>query len=221
MSEFNLDGKVALITGGSRGLGMALSRTLVERDVSVVIVARDGEALNRAVKGLQGKGDGKIEGQVADVTVTEDVERAVAYTVERFGRLDLLINCAGRSTRGRILDTPPDVFQALWDLNFLGTVRCTQACAPHLLQSQGHLVNIGSLASRAVSRYLGAYPATKSALAAYTQQLRLELGPKGVHVLLVCPGPIDRDDAGQWRLLCAGLGRLHAIHPTRRRGAGL
>jgi short-subunit dehydrogenase len=72
----------------------------------------------------------------------------------------------------------------------------TRAGLPHLLQTHGHVVHIGSLAAKTASRFLGAYPASKFPLAAYAQQLRMELGPQGLHVLLVCPGPIRRDDAG-------------------------
>ena len=109
----------------------------------------------------------------------------------------MLINCAGRSARGELAKTTADEFADLLNMNFLSAVRCTQAALPHLLASRGHVVHIGSLASKAASRYLGAYPASKFPLAAYAQQLRLELGPQGLHVLLVCPGPLCRDDAGQ------------------------
>ena len=76
------------------------------------------------------------------------------------------------------------------------TVRMTRALAPQLIASGGHLVNIGSLASKVAPKYMGAYPASKFAVAAYTQQLRLELGLQGVHVMLACPGPIRRDEPG-------------------------
>ena len=76
-------------------------------------------------------------------------------------------------------------------------MRVSREALPHLVAGRGHLVFIGSLASKSASRYLGAYPASKFPLAAYAQQLRLELGPQGLHTLLVCPGPIRRDDAGQ------------------------
>jgi short-subunit dehydrogenase len=112
------------------------------------------------------------------------------------GRLDLLANCAGKSARGEVAATSADDFRELLDLNFLSTVRCTRAALPHLLNSRGHVVQIGSLSAKTASRYLGAYPASKFPLAAYAQQLRLELGPQGLHCLLVCPGPIRREDAG-------------------------
>ena len=124
-------------------------------------------------------------------------KRSVLGNLDRYGRLDCLINNVGKSTRGNVLDMTADDFRDHLELNFLTTVNCTRAATPHLRESQGHLVNIGSLASKSVSRYLGTYPATKFALAGYTQQLRYELGPDGVHVLLVCPGPLTRPDAGQ------------------------
>jgi len=118
-------------------------------------------------------------------------------TIAEYGRIDLLINSAGCSDRGDALATSPARFQELLELNFLATVRCCRAAAPHLIKTKGHLVNVGSLASKTASRFLGAYPASKFPVAAYSQQLRYELGPQGVSVLLVCPGPIAREDAGQ------------------------
>jgi len=85
----------------------------------------------------------------------------------------------------------------LMEINFYAAVRCAQQAAPILMESQGHLVLVGSLASKTASRFIGPYAATKFALAAYAQQLRLELGETGLHVLHVCPGPIARDDAGE------------------------
>ena len=88
----------------------------------------------------------------------------------------MLVNNAGRSMRGKVLDTTPEQFRDLMELNFMALVRCTRAAVPHLLANKGHVVNIGSLAAKSASRWVGAYPATKHAVAAYSQQLRLELG---------------------------------------------
>jgi short-subunit dehydrogenase len=112
--------------------------------------------------------------------------------VDRFGGLDVLVNNAGRSMRGKLIDTTPEQFRDLLELNLVALVRCTRAAIPLLLPRRGHVVNIGSLAAKAASRWVGAYPASKHAVAAFSQQLRLELGPDGLHVLLVCPGPIAR-----------------------------
>jgi short-subunit dehydrogenase len=188
-------GKTVIVTGGSSGLGSTLVEELARRGAGVVAVARGQARLDErfaqsAAQGLP------VLPVAADVTLQSDVERIVRAAVDRFGAIDGLVNCAGRSTRAGILDTTPQEMQALWEINVLATVRMTRACASHVLRAKGHIVNIGSLASRTAGPFLGAYPATKHAVAAYTQQLRLELSGQGVHVLLVCPGPIRRPEAG-------------------------
>jgi uncharacterized protein len=187
--------KVVLITGGSAGFGLELARVFAQHGARLVLAARDVDRVAAAAKGLSADGSQAI-GVAADVTRDADVQSLLAQAVGRFGRLDVLVNNAGRAARGDALATSPDQFRELLELNFLSLVRCTQAAAPHLLLSRGHLVNIGSLASKTASRYLAAYPASKFPVAAYSQQLRYELGPQGVHVLLVCPGPIARQDQG-------------------------
>jgi len=187
--------KVALVTGASSGLGLAIAEALARSGATLVIAARREQPLEAAADRLRRQG-AKVLALPVDVTHQNEVERMVDQTIENFGRLDVLVNNVGRSARGAALDTTPDDFQAALELNLLATVRCTRAAVPHLLEARGHLVNIGSLASKVASRFMGAYPASKFALAAYTQQLRLELGPQGLHVLLVCPGPIARDLPG-------------------------
>ncbi|MBX7167317.1 MAG: SDR family oxidoreductase [Pirellulales bacterium] len=188
--------KVVVVTGGSAGLGQAIAKAFAERGARVVITARGAAALETAVAELCAAGH-TVWGQPADVTREADMQALVAETLARWGRLDVLVNNAGRSARGKVLDTTPADFDNLWRVNLLGVVHGVRAAAPHLAQTSGHIVNIGSLAAKAAARYLGAYPATKFALAAYTQQLRLELGEQGIHAMLVCPGPIARHDARQ------------------------
>jgi short-subunit dehydrogenase len=187
--------KVCLITGSSAGLGFAIGEALLCRGARVVLNGRRPDALDAAAEKLRRSG-GEAHAIAGDVTWQEDVDRISAEVGEKFGGLDLLCNCAGRSTRGTVLDTTPEDFQQLLEVNFLATVRTTRAFAPLLLKRRGHLVNIGSLASKVGAKYMGAYPASKFAVAAYTQQLRLELADQGLHVMLVCPGPIARDDGG-------------------------
>jgi short-subunit dehydrogenase len=183
--------KVCLITGGSSGLGSSIAKAFAERGAKVIITARRMDPLQRAAAKL----GANAEAIAADLTREDDVKRLREAVVQRHVRLDLLCNCAGRSTRGSALDATVDDFLQLLDVNFLAAVRMTRSFAPLLIEQQGHIVNVGSLASKIAPRYLGAYPASKFALAAYSQQLRLELGPQGLHVLLVCPGPILRDAA--------------------------
>jgi short-subunit dehydrogenase len=188
-------GKAVLVTGGSAGLGRAIAGAFAARGARVALCARDVSRLEAAAEELR-RGGAEVLAVPADVTRQDDVNGLVLRTVEAFGRLDVLVNNVGRSARGRILDVSPEDFRELLELNFLAVVRVTRAAAPHLAATKGHIVNIGSLAAKSGSRFLGAYPASKFPLVAYSQQLRLELKPEGIHVLLVCPGPIARDDAG-------------------------
>jgi len=184
-------GKVVLVTGGSSGLGRAIAETFSAAQARVVIAGLEPDAVDAAARALVDAG-GEAMGIAADITRQDHVDSLFSQVVERFGGLDVLVNNAGRSMRGRLVDTTPDQFRDLMELNFVALVRCTRAAIPLLLPRRGHVVNIGSLAAKAASRWVGAYPATKHAVAAFSQQLRLELGPEGLHVLLVCPGPIVR-----------------------------
>ncbi|MCA9219017.1 MAG: SDR family NAD(P)-dependent oxidoreductase [Planctomycetales bacterium] len=198
--------KVVVVTGGSAGLGLAIAERFARAGSQVVMVGRDAERLRHAADNLATNVDKRPVGIAADVTQQCDVESLFAQVHDQFGQLDVLVNNAGRSSRGAVLDTTVDYFAELLDVNFLSVVHCTRAAAEMLLQSRGHLVNIGSLAAKQASRYLGAYPVSKFAVAAYTHQLRLELSDHGLHVLLVCPGPIERPDAGnRYDSAAAGL----------------
>jgi NAD(P)-dependent dehydrogenase (short-subunit alcohol dehydrogenase family) len=188
--------KVALVTGGSAGFGWALAQVLADAGARLALADLDEERLATAMDHLRERGH-DAAGFPVDVTQPDQVDALVRQAVERFGRLDMLANIVGRSARGKLLDTTPDAFRDLFELNFLSMVHCTRAAASHLIQSRGHVVNMGSLAAKSAARFLGAYPASKFPVAAYSQQLRYELGPQGLHVLLVCPGPIARKDAGQ------------------------
>jgi uncharacterized protein len=188
-------GKVALVTGGSSGLGLSLAEAFARAGANVVVSARSVEALESAAYDLRRFGC-DVLAIPADVTQQEQVDSLLEQTIRHFGRLDVLVNNVGQSTRGTAIETTPEDFAKLMDLNFLSAVRCTRAAAELLVRSGGHLVNIGSLSGKSASRYLGAYSATKFALAAYTQQLRLETANSGMHVLLVSPGPIEREDSG-------------------------
>lgn len=188
----SLRDKVFIVTGASEGLGRAIAAALATAGCKVALASRNAEALDSAVADLKAAG-GDALAVPTDVTNDEAVAAMVARTLAHFGRLDGLVNNVGLSMRGAALDTTPDDFRRLLELNLLATVRCTRAAAGQIIERRGHIVNIGSLAAKSAARWMGAYPAAKAALGAYTQQLRLELAPQGVHVLLVCPGPIARD----------------------------
>jgi NAD(P)-dependent dehydrogenase (short-subunit alcohol dehydrogenase family) len=189
-------GKRAVVTGGSSGLGRVLASVLVKHGARVAIVARRAPQIEVVTEELRA-GGGNVLGIPADVTIQGDVDRMATAVQSAWGGLDLLCHCAGRSMRGTALSTSADEFRELWDANFLSAVRCVQAFAPALSAAHGHIVLVGSLASKVAAGYLGAYPASKFPLAALAQQLRIELGERGPHVLLVCPGPVAREGRGR------------------------
>ena len=190
MTQSYWHNKVVLVTGGSSGLGRIIAETFHRAGAKLALVALEKTDVEKAAAEI----GGDTLPIHADITKQEDVDRIFQTVKHHFAGLDVLVNNAGRSMRGKVLDTTPEQFQALFDLNVLGTIRCTRAAVPMLLERRGHIVNIGSLAAKSAAKYVGAYPVSKFAIAAYSQQLRLELGPEGLHVLLVCPGPIRRDD---------------------------
>ncbi|MCL6503244.1 MAG: SDR family NAD(P)-dependent oxidoreductase [Pirellulales bacterium] len=213
-------GKVVVVTGASSGLGRALAAAFAAMGATVVLAARGAEALAAAAAEISAAGGNALH-LIADVTVEESVTALFDEVRRRLGRLDVLVNNAGRSMRRAIQHTTPEDFRDLLELNLLGVVRCTRAALPMLLESRGHLVNIGSLAGKAAARYIGAYPASKFAVTAYTQQLRLELGPQGLHVLLVCPGPIARPQQRSYAEPTAHGDDLERLPPAARLpGAG-
>ena len=208
--------KVVLVTGGSSGLGRVMAEQFAQRGARVIIVGLDPQRVAAAEAELRQTGH-QVLGIPADITQQPEVDRLFEKALAWFGQLDVLVNNAGRSMRGRILDISPEQFQEMLNLNFLSAVRCTRAAVPHLLPRRGHIINIGSLAAKTAPRWVGAYPASKFALAAYSQQLRLELGPEGIHVLLVCPGPVRRRDPRGY-----SLGELDDLPESARQpGAGV
>jgi short-subunit dehydrogenase len=187
-------GKRAVITGGSAGLGRALAEELVQRGARVAIVARGQAALDATAARLRTQG-GDVLAVAADVTNADGVVHMIEAVERHLGRIDLLCHCVGRSMRGNAFTTSIGEHRDLWETNFLSAVQCIQAFREAIQDSRGHIVLVGSLASKVAPRYLGAYPTSKFPLAALAQQLRLELAEQGVHVLLVCPGPIAGEAA--------------------------
>ncbi|MDD3468662.1 MAG: SDR family NAD(P)-dependent oxidoreductase [Thermoguttaceae bacterium] len=214
--------KRVLVTGGSSGLGRILAESFASAGARVAICALESGAAENAAAEIATTTGAETLGMTANITQQSDVDRLVETIQSKWGSgkgdgLDILVNNAGRSMRGLVADTTPEQFRDLMELNFIALVRMTRACLPMLLASHGSVVNIGSLAAKSASRWVGAYPATKHAVAAYSQQLRLELAPQGLHVLLVCPGPIQRDTERLYPL----DGMEQCPERARRPGAGV
>ena len=193
------DRPVVMITGGSDGLGLLVAETFLRHDYRVMILGRDPERLERAkdrLAPLPSRPD-SLMGHAADVSVADQVQRAIDRVGDHFGRLDVLVNCVGKSDRGLIEKLRIEQLDALLRMNVHTALLCSQAALPLLEASGGVIVNLGSLAAKVGARYIGGYATAKHALAGMTQQLRLELKPRGVHVALVNPGPIRRDHCAQ------------------------
>lgn len=185
--------KTAIVSGGSAGLGLAITRRLLSLGYDVTVLGRDADRLD-AMRGsliAEGVAGEQLMTQAADATCGEQVDEAVGGHLKAFGRLDVLINVVGRSDRGTIESLDADHLRALLDANVISTLLCSQACLPALKQTKGTIVNIGSLAGHLAPRFLGGYAIAKHALVGMTRQLRMECETDGVHVGLVSPGPID------------------------------
>lgn len=190
-------GKHALVTGGTAGLGRHFAHACAARDMAVTLVARNEMRLNSEVDRLRTlEPNAKIHTLVTDLAEAGSASEAAKLAAER-QPIDLVCHCAGRSARGRLIETSRSDFESLLKINFLAAAELATVLGSQLAERQGHMVLIGSLASRVAPAYLGAYPTSKHPLSALAQQLRLELGPAGLHTLLVCPGPITRDDSGK------------------------
>ncbi len=182
----SLDGKVALVTGASRGIGAAVARALDAHGVRLGLASRSGDDLG-------------IEGAVAlpcDVRDPAQLEALVAATVERHGRLDIVVANAGVGAYGAFLDLEPRHLEEMVDVNLKGTLYAVRAALPHLLESgEGDVVTLASEAGRRGLPYEAVYCASKFGQVGFTRALDHELRERGVRCTSVCPGGVATDFA--------------------------
>jgi NAD(P)-dependent dehydrogenase (short-subunit alcohol dehydrogenase family) len=185
-----LHGKVALVTGGSSGIGRAAALRLASFGARVVVAARTQSALEE-VCGAIAAGGGQAVAMPTDVTDAGQCERAVAAAIEHFGGLDLLINSAGLSLRGYFEGTALDVLERVMRVNFFGTLYATHFALPHVKARRGSLVAVSSLTGKRGTPSYALYGASKFAVQGLYESLRLELAPAGVHVGVLVPAYVD------------------------------
>ncbi|PTX21168.1 short-subunit dehydrogenase [Pontibacter mucosus] len=179
--------KVVLITGGTSGIGKALAFAFGREGAKVAISGRNQQNLDQTSQELSAAGIDNLPVN-ADVSVEEQCQRMVQETVQKYGRLDVLINNAGISMRALFEDLDLDVLRKVMDINFWGTVYSTKYALPYIKQVKGSIVGISSIAGyRGLPARTG-YSASKFAMHGFLETLRTELLYSGVHVLLACPG---------------------------------
>ena len=187
-----LDQQVIVVTGASSGIGLVTARTAARRGAKVMLVARSGDELGEIVREINNAG-GQVDFHTADVADPAALAEAAAAAVKRFGRVDSWINNAGVAIFSRLLDTPEDEHQQMVQVNYFGAVHGCLAAVPVLREAGGALVTVGSIAADIPSPGMGAYAATKHAVKAYVQSLRIELQDQApaISVTLVKPAGID------------------------------
>ena len=188
-----LGGKVAFVTGGSRGIGFATARALTAQGASVAIIGTDQTRLDTAAREL---GQSAIPIR-ADVRRHEEVERAVSSAVSHFGRLDVLVNNAGIGVYRPVSDMTVDEWNRTFETNVSGMFHCCHAALPHLKQSGGWIINISSLSSTGPFANGAAYCASKSAVNAFSDALMQEVRYDGVRVTCVLPGSVNTGFGGR------------------------
>jgi 3-oxoacyl-[acyl-carrier protein] reductase len=197
----NLSGKTALVTGASRGIGAAIAKRLAADGARVAITYTKGaESAAQVVKDIE-RGGGKAIAIQADATDAKAVSTAVEKTAATFGQLDILVNNAGTAIPKPFEETTLEEIDKVIDLNLRGVFIATQAALKHM-QDGGRIITVGScVGERTMTPGLVAYAATKGAVKRFVQGLSRELGPRGITVNNIQPGPIDTDlnpAAGDW-----------------------
>jgi dehydrogenase/reductase SDR family member 7B len=179
--------KVVIITGGSSGIGRALAEIFGSNGSKILITGRNNDELNKTVNSLQAKGI-SVYGFQADVSVEGDNKNMAQAAIDKFGRIDILINNAGISMRALFEDVDMEVVKKVMDINFYGVLYATKYCLPEIKKNSGSVIGISSIAGyRGLPGRTG-YSASKFALNGFLEVLRTELLKTGVHVLTACPG---------------------------------
>ena len=190
----SLQGKVALITGGSRGIGAAVAQALATAGAAVAVCARNGEAAAATASAIAAQG-GQALGVAADVSRAEDAERLVKACLERFGRLDILVNNAGITRDGLVLRMKDGDWSDVLAVNLNGAFYCARAALRAILKQKqsGRIINIGSVVGSMGNAGQANYVTSKAGLIGLTKALAKEVAARGVTVNLVAPGFIETD----------------------------
>lgn len=179
--------KVVIITGASSGIGKACAEEFGRAGAKIVITGRNESNLNKVSLALTAQGIDNLP-IVADASNEEDNKKMVDQTIQKYGKIDVLINNAGISMRALFNDMDLSVFKQVMDINLYGTVYATKYCLPYILKSKGSIIGVSSINGYRGTPARTAYSASKYAMQGFLESLRTEVMKKGVHVLVACPG---------------------------------
>lgn len=188
-----LTNKVALITGGGRGIGRAIAIGYADEGAKVVISARSQEQLDEVANVISAQG-GDVFAVHADLRNRAEVENLVQQTVEKYGQIDILVNNAGINPRGFFLETTDEEWDEVWKINVMGVVHCCRAVLPIMQQQgSGNIINIGSGMGQVGHANLSIYCASKAALHGLTQAIAEEVWQDGIIANVLIPGPVKTE----------------------------
>lgn len=185
--------KVVWITGASSGIGEALAKTFASEGAKLILSARREEELNRVKKSLN-LPDQDILILPLDLSDTSKINELSKTVIDKFGRIDILINNGGISQRSLTLETPIEIDRKIMEINFFGTIALTKSVLPYMIkQKSGHIIVMSSIAGKFGFFFRSSYSASKHALHGFFEALRMEIFKDEINVMLVCPGKIKTD----------------------------
>ncbi|MDG4716900.1 SDR family oxidoreductase [Winogradskyella marincola] len=212
-----LEGKAALITGGTKGIGYGIAEALLNQGFKVAITGRDQESTEAVAKELASKtnSENQVIGLEADVRQLESQEKAVKATLDAFGQLDLVVANAGLGHFGSIEDLTVDQWNAVIDTNLTGVFNSIKASVDALKESKGYYITISSLAGTNFFAGGSAYNASKFGVTGFTQAVMLDLRKYGIKVSTIMPGSVsthfngnEPSEAGAWKIQIEDIGEL-------------
>ncbi|HEV2914437.1 MAG TPA: SDR family oxidoreductase [Pyrinomonadaceae bacterium] len=188
----NLSGKAAIVTGGTKGIGRAISEALLREGVNVCIGARHADEIERATSELGRVGEASVTGAVCDVRDYEEVRALVDHAVAELGGVDILINNAGIGLFGRVEELSPEDFRAVLETNLFGVFYCCHEAIPQMKRrGGGYIINISSLAGVNAHPQMAAYNASKFGLNGFSEALMQEVRHDGIKVSYIMPGSVN------------------------------